>query len=128
VSPESFNAAYIRLLSRLWFDLQQLSASIEAGASCQRKLDAAQAHAEAVFLELALLRHRAGQLSERRVLTAQQLHRLHRTVDDVRELLAFESTRLSSCVVRSIDRAQNRLFDEVHDMALQWLAPRRRAG
>lgn len=102
--------------------------SIEANGSCLRRSDAAQAHAQAVFLELALLRRRGSELFERRMLTAQQLRRLHDTIDDVRELLTFEPERLSSHAVRSIDRAQNRLLDEVQDIALQWFEPRRRAG
>jgi hypothetical protein len=128
VSRESFDAAYILLLSRLWFDLQQLSASIETNGTCLRRSDAAQVHAEAVFLELALLRRRGSELFERRSLTAPQLRRLLDTVDDVRELLTFEPERLSGHAVRSIDRAQNRLFDEVQEIALQWFEPRRRTG
>ena len=128
MSRESFDAAYILLLSQLWFDLQQLSASIEANGSCLRRSDAVQVHAQAVFLELALLRRRGSELLERRALTAQQLRRLHDTIDDVRGLLTFEPARLSSHAVRSIGRAQNRLFDEVQEIALQWVEPRQWVG
>ena len=114
---QRFSDSYVALIAMLWAELDDLLRDLRSAA---RDAPApVQLRAEALLLELVLLRECAAR-EPLRAATAPSEHAAYCSlIDDVWRLLDFEPTALPSpCAEVSVQHAQDRLLLEVERIAL----------
>jgi hypothetical protein len=123
---DSFKRCYVNLLGALWAELEMLlhalhdAAAGPAGAPAHRCV---QLRAEALLLELALLRERCEALSACGLLLVLERRQVCLLLRRTTALLAFRPMNLPQpSAVAAIEAAQNLLFDELWAVASE--APR----
>lgn len=134
---DAFVRCYLALLVELWSELESLLERIDAGdegAATEPMDGRAAAPAatrvavglEVLRLELALLEASCAQLLASGRLTRLQQLRIKVIVGDLQFLFAGDDEELGDALPQVVERAQNRLYDEVHSIVVS-LAPARRA-
>ncbi len=111
---ERFSESYVALIALLWAELDQLLCELKiTGRDC-----AVQQRAEAVLLELVLLRECAARETFRISTAPTERAAYCSLIDDVWKLLDFQPTALPSPGAETaVQRAQDRLLLEVERVA-----------
>jgi hypothetical protein len=125
---DRFGASYLALLAALWSEFEALLSALPSGTDAAA-LCGAERRAEIVRLELALLRDACERAPVRALLGPEQRFRVHALIDDLRWLIDLAAPALATAKVRAaLERAQNRLYEEARQLALETSSAQRRVG
>jgi hypothetical protein len=125
---DGFGTSYLALLAALWSEFEALLSALPSDSD-EAAPGRAEGRAEIVRLELVLLRDACERPPARALLAPEQRFRVRALVDDLRWLIDLAAPAVATSKVRTaLERAQNRLYDEVRYLALEASAAQRRVG